>query len=57
MNDEGDTDRLVCYCFGYTLGQIMNDAALNGHSTLAGHIQAAKSSGSCQCAQLNPKGR
>ena len=57
MNHEGDTDRLVCYCFGYTVGQIMSDAALNGHSTLMDHIRAAKSSRSCQCAQRNPKGR
>lgn len=49
---------LVCYCFGYTAGQIREDARNNpGRSLILARILAEKKKGRCRCADTNPKGR
>jgi hypothetical protein len=48
---------LVCYCFGYSDEDILNDLDKNGRSTIFEKIMEAKKSGGCQCAEKNPKGR
>jgi len=50
----GDT---VCYCFGYTRQDIVDDYAQNGHSTIFDRIAAEKKLGTCRCAANNPNGR
>jgi len=60
VNDE-KTDRssrrLICYCFGYTRGDIERDARDNGRSTILERILEEKKRGGCRCAELNPGGR
>lgn len=49
---------LVCYCFGYTAGQIREDARNNrGRFLILERILAEKKKGCCRCADTNPKGR
>jgi hypothetical protein len=49
---------LVCYCFGYTAGQIREDARNNqGRSLILARILAARNEGGCRCAERKPKGR
>jgi hypothetical protein len=48
---------LVCYCFKYTADDIRQDFEANGRSTILERIKKEKRSGSCQCADHNPKGR
>jgi copper chaperone CopZ len=50
-------DELVCYCFGYTRGDIEKDFLQNGRSLIMGKIAAEKKTGGCDCANRNPKGR
>lgn len=48
----------ICYCFGYTDEDIIEDIKKHGgKSTILEKIKAAKSKGSCDCSRLNPKGR
>ncbi len=48
--------KLVCYCFGYTERDIVNDFRRHGHSTILERILAEKREGGCNCAAVNPKG-
>ena len=48
---------LICYCFGYTQQDIIQDVHKNGKSTILERIMAAKQAGGCQCAVKNPTGR
>ena len=50
-------ENLICYCFGYTTGDIECDALTHGHSTIAEKILAEKKAGGCRCATKNPTGR
>lgn len=47
-------DRLVCHCFGYTVGEIQDDARGDNliPAALAGDVKA----GLCACEVMNPKG-
>ncbi len=49
-------DDLVCYCFGYTKKDIVQDYRKSGRSTILERIAAEKKAGRCDCAQKNPKG-
>jgi hypothetical protein len=49
-------DDLVCYCFKYTRADIENDWRENGRSLIYRRISAARKSGGCNCAAVNPKG-
>ncbi|MCF8070340.1 MAG: hypothetical protein K9L30_17295 [Desulfobacterales bacterium] len=48
---------LVCYCFGYSAGDIKQDFLLNGKSLIMEKIIQEKKFGGCQCATKNPKSR
>ena len=48
-------DRLVCYCFGYTVGEIENDA-LSTASLIPAAIAAEVKAGNCACEVKNPAG-
>ena len=48
-------DRLVCYCFGYTVGEIEDDADSGANSAPAA-IAAEVSAGNCACEVKNPAG-
>ena len=48
---------LICYCFGYTQQNILQDVQDNGESTILARIVAAKQAGNCQCAAKNPAGK
>jgi hypothetical protein len=48
-------DRLVCHCFGYTVGDIEDDAR-EGPDLIPAAIAAEVSAGLCACEVMNPKG-
>jgi hypothetical protein len=48
-------DRLVCYCFGYTQGDI-EDNAREGEDAVPSAISAQVAAGDCACEVMNPKG-
>jgi hypothetical protein len=49
---------IVCYCFGYTRGDIERDYVdNNSQSTILKRIALEKKDGKCDCVQKNPKGR
>jgi hypothetical protein len=48
-------DRLVCYCFGYTLGEIQDDVR-QGNDGIATTIARDVRAGLCACEVMNPKG-
>jgi hypothetical protein len=50
----GGVDRLVCHCFGYTVGDIADDARAGG--VIPGLIAAEVRAGMCACEVLNPGG-
>ncbi len=48
----------ICYCFEHTEDDIRADVLANaGRSEILEKIVAAKSQGSCQCAEKHPEGR
>lgn len=48
-------ERLVCHCFGYTVGDIQDDAR-EGRDLIPGAIAAEVKAGLCACEVMNPKG-
>ncbi|MGE4263999.1 MAG: hypothetical protein AB7E46_05940 [Desulfovibrio sp.] len=48
---------MICHCFGHTRADIERDAREHGRSLILEAILAAKRTGGCQCAQMNPSGR
>lgn len=48
-------DRLVCHCFGYTVGEIEVDAA-SGADIVPAAIAAEVRTGNCACEVKNPSG-
>jgi len=48
-------ERLVCHCFGYTVGDIQNDAR-SGRNAIPAAIGAEVRAGMCACEVLNPGG-
>ncbi|MBW2109683.1 MAG: hypothetical protein JRI36_13630 [Deltaproteobacteria bacterium] len=47
----------VCYCFGYTEDDIIQDVKENGMSTITLRISEEAKKGTCECKTKNPKGR
>jgi BFD-like [2Fe-2S] binding domain len=47
---------LICYCFGFTAGDIRRGVEQNGRSLIMEKIMAEKKAGTCDCAKKNPKG-
>ncbi len=50
-------DELICFCFGYTVGDIESDTLNNSRSLIMEKIVSEKKAGGCNCAEKNPKGR
>lgn len=48
-------DRLVCYCFGYTVGEIQDDVC-SGANSVPFAIAAEVRAGYCACEVKNPAG-
>ncbi len=53
--DARGADRLVCYCFGHTAGDIASDAR-RGRNEIPSAIAAEVKAGMCACEVLNPGG-
>jgi len=47
----------VCYCFGFTRGNIHEEIAETGRSTIAERITAEVKAGNCACEMKNPSGK
>ena len=47
----------VCYCFGFTRGDIHDEIAETGRSTIAGLITAEVKAGNCACGVKNASGK
>lgn len=47
----------VCYCFGFTRGDIENELAATGCSTMAARVTAEVKAGNCACEIKNPSGK
>ncbi len=55
---ESHNTETICYCFGYTRQDILEDIEKNmGRSTVMERIMAEKKRGSCRCKEQNPRGR
>jgi hypothetical protein len=48
-------DRLICHCFGYTVGEIRDDAD-SGCNSVPAAIGREIRAGNCACEVLNPSG-
>ncbi len=46
-------DRLVCHCFGYTVGEIQDDA--RGDNLIPAALARDVNAGLCACEVMNPK--
>ncbi len=47
----------VCYCFGFTRGNIHDEIAETGRSTITEQISAEVKAGNCACEVKNPSGK
>lgn len=52
-----DHNEILCYCFGFTRKDIMDDLRQHGTSTLLTKITNAKLSGKCRCVDTHPEKR
>ena len=52
----GDT-RPICYCFGFTEGDVRKQINQTGHTTIATTISSLIKEGMCACEIRNPSGR
>lgn len=56
--DKSDApDRLVCFCFGHTVAELLADLREHGESTIRASIQSACKAGRDECRLRNPQGR
>ncbi len=50
--------KLICYCFGYTEADIIEDVIQNrGGSSIMARILSEKKKGTCNCKINHPEGR
>jgi hypothetical protein len=52
-----DPNSVICYCFGYTVGDIRAEVEQAGRSTVPSRITAGIQAGQCACDIRNPQGR
>lgn len=50
-------DEMICYCFRYTVKDIVRDYLDHGYSTILEQLKSEKMLGNCQCGTKNPKGK
>ena len=55
VKDAGDQVP-VCYCFGFTRGELRRDLAEGGHTDIPDRIRQGVSEGRCACESENPQG-
>jgi hypothetical protein len=55
--DTPDKNELICYCFGYTVGDIESDTLTHSPSLIMEKIASEKKTGGCDCTSKNPKKR
>jgi len=48
--------KIICYCFGFSDEDILNDFFENGRSIILEKIINEKKAGGCNCSEKNPKG-
>lgn len=53
----GSDDGLICYCFGITREDILDEIQQTGKSTVSDRIKAEVKAGNCACAVKNPSGK
>lgn len=49
--------RLVCFCFEHSVGDVVRDVAMSGHSSIRDAIKEACKAGRDNCPRENPQGR
>jgi hypothetical protein len=54
---EKDDPILVCYCFGFTRSDILDEIRRTGRSTVGERIGAEVRAGNCACEVKNPSGK
>ena len=54
---ETDDPIPVCYCWGFTAREIVEDLARQGRSTVRAFIMERVKAGQCSCERTNPSGR
>jgi hypothetical protein len=54
---EHDAPIPVCYCFGFTAEQLVQDVIAEGRSTIRAYIESQVRTGKCRCELTNPAGR
>jgi len=52
----GGTDRLVCYCFGWSEAELLAEAAVPKPSAIQASILKACRAGDADCERKNPSG-
>jgi len=55
QKEKGDSS-LICYCFGFTLGNIRRDLATRGKTDIPALVRAEVKAGHCACEVKNPQG-
>jgi len=55
QKEKGDSS-LICYCFGFTLGNIRRDLATRGKTDILALVRAEVKAGHCACEVKNPQG-
>jgi Zinc binding domain len=53
---ETEEPRLLCYCFGFTSGEVQRQVEETGASTIPARITAEIQAGRCDCKRKNPSG-
>jgi len=54
---ETSAPRPICYCFGHTIEEVMDEVRRTGGSTVAQDIRARMKESGCSCEVKNPQGR
>jgi len=49
-------NKTICYCHGYTVADIENDARKHGRSLIFDRIFQEAKAGNCDCKRKNPSG-
>ena len=53
----GADEEPLCYCFGFSHGDVRRQVVETGHSDIPGRIEVGIRARLCRCASLNPSGR
>ena len=56
LTERADLEPL-CYCFGFSRGDVRRQVLETGHSDIPGRIEVGIRAMLCRCASLNPSGK